>query len=92
MTISEVKQRLKLGGNHFFDKATMRFFGSRVESSLYKNNTFITSEYTSFDRTNRAYTVRYYDEQTNSIKSISKFGEFSSLSLAKDFAKKYKTI
>lgn len=90
MTMSEVKYRLKFGGNHFFDKATMRFFGSQVESSLYKNNTFITSEYTGFEETTRAYTVRYYNYQKNTVENASEFGEFSTLNSAKEFARNYK--
>ena len=90
MTIADIKQKLSAGGNHFFDKDTIRFFGSRVESSLYKNNTFITSEYTGFERTNRAYTVRYYNEQKNNVETISKFGAFSTKEAAREFAKNYK--
>lgn len=90
MKMADIKQKLSAGGNHFFDKDTIRFFGSRVESSLYKNNTFITSEYTGFERTNRAYTVRYYNEQKNNVETISKFGEFSTRDAAKEFAQNYK--
>lgn len=90
MTITDIKQRLSNGGNHFFDKDSMRFFGSRVESSLYKNNTFITSEYTGFERTKRAYTVRYYNEQKNTVEDVSGFGAFSTLDSAKEFARNYK--
>jgi len=68
----------------------MRWFGSRVESSLYKNNTFITSEYTGFERTKRAYTVRYYDEAKNTVVDVSGFGAFSTKDAAREFAKNYK--
>ena len=90
MTIADIKQKLRAGGNHFFDRDTMRWFGSRVESSLYKNNTFITSEYTGFERTKRAYTVRYYDEAKNTVVDVSGFGAFSTKDAAREFAKNYK--
>ncbi len=90
MTIADIKQKLRAGGNHFFDRDTMRWFGSRVESSLYKNNTFITSEYTGFERTKRAYTVRYYDEAKNTVVDVSGFGAFPTKDAAREFAKNYK--
>jgi hypothetical protein len=90
MTIADIKQKLRAGGDHFFDPDTMRFFGSRVESVLYKNNTFVTSEYTGFERTKRAYTVRYYDEAKNDVKDVSGFGAFSTKDAAREFAKNYK--
>ena len=90
MTMADIKQKLSAGGNHFFDPDTMRFFGSKVESSLYKNNTFITSEYTGFERTKRAYTVRYYNEKKNTVVDVSGFGAFSTKDAAREFAKNYK--
>ena len=54
MTIADVKQANKNAGYYFFSKDTMRFFGTRIVSALYKNNTFITTDYTGFERNNRA--------------------------------------
>ena len=90
MTMADIKQKLSAGGNHFFDHDTMRFFGSRIESSLYKNNTFITSEYTGFERTKRAYTVRYYNEKKKTVVDVSGFGAFSTKDAARQFANNYK--
>lgn len=90
MTMADVKQNLRAGGNHFFDHDTMKFFGSKVESELYKNNTFITSEYTGFERTKRAYTVRYYNEAKNDVEDVSGFGAFPTKDAAREFAKNYK--
>ena len=95
MTIADVKAKNKAAGQHFFDADTMRFFGSRVESSLYKNNTFITSEYTGFERTSRAYTVRVFDEATGSVDTAdfpngeSTFNAFRTKEAAQDFCKNY---
>lgn len=57
-TISELRQANREIGNHFFDRSTMRFFASRVESGLYAGRYFITSEKTGFDSTVRKFTVR----------------------------------
>ena len=90
MTMADIKQKLHADGNHFFDPDTMRFFFFIFESSLYKNNTFITSEYTGFERTKRAYTVRYYNEKKNTVVDVSGFGAFSTKGAAREFAKNYK--
>lgn len=42
--IESVKRANKENGYHFFDYETMKFFASRIESKLYKNQCFITSE------------------------------------------------
>ena len=57
-TISEVKQANTNLGHHFFDRDTMRFFDSKIESTLYKNQCFITSEKKCFNDYNRVYAVR----------------------------------
>ena len=54
MTIADVRQANKDAGYYFFSRDTMQFFGTRIESALYKNNTFITSDYTGFERNDRA--------------------------------------
>ena len=57
MTITDIKRNNKKAGLHFFCKETMRFFNSRIETALYKDNTFITSE--QFDyKSPRGYTIR----------------------------------
>lgn len=57
-TISEVKETNKANGYFFFSKDTMRFFASKIESSLYKNQCFVTSEKKCFDDYTRVYNVR----------------------------------
>jgi hypothetical protein len=56
--LSEVRQANKEIGHHWFEPATMKFFASRIESSLYKNQCFITSEKRCFDDYTRVYSVR----------------------------------
>lgn len=43
-TISQIKQANKIAGGHFFDKETMKFFGSKIESKVLQGRFFITSE------------------------------------------------
>lgn len=44
MTLSEAKAIYRTGSGHFFDRETMKYWGSRIESALYKNRCFVTSE------------------------------------------------
>jgi hypothetical protein len=58
-SISDVRTANAEAGQHFFDRSTMRFFASRVESALYAGRYFITSEKTGFsDNGTRKFTVR----------------------------------
>ena len=76
-------------GHHFFDKGTMEFFGSKIESGLYKNNTFLTSDEDAFGA-NRAYTVRHYNPNNAHIDNISSYRQFKTRVEAKEFALAYK--
>lgn len=57
-TIADVRQANKESGGYFFSRDTVRFFGSRVESSLYAGRYFITSEKAGFSSTLRKFTIR----------------------------------
>lgn len=96
MTMADVRKANADAGYYFFEKDTMRFFGTRIVSSLYKNNTFITSDYTGFERNKRKFTVRVFDEKSGSVETArfqngnSTFNAFSSVEDARDFARNYK--
>lgn len=96
MTIADVKKANADAGYYFFSKETMRFFGTRIVSSLYQNNTFITSDYTSFDRDKRAFSVRMFDEKTGNVKTANfpdgktTFNAFHFIEDAREFARNYK--
>lgn len=62
MTLSEAKAIYRTGKGHFFDRETFKYWGSRIESALYKNRCFVTSE-NNFDGSRRAYTVRRFFEK-----------------------------
>ena len=96
MTMADVKAHNKLAGYYFFSRDTMKFFGTRIVSSLYKNNTFITSDYTGFERTTRKYSVRVYNPKTGVVDTAkdsdgkSTFNAFTFIEDAREFAKNYK--
>lgn len=95
MTISDVKRINKENGFYFFERDTMRFFGTKIVSTLYKNNTFITSDYTGFERNKRKYTVRVFNALTGSVDTAkdkdgsSTFNKFYYIEDAREFAKNY---
>ena len=86
MTLAEAIEKYNETGGYFFDEDTMRFFGSRIESDLYKNRCFITSE-NNFDGTKRFYTVRRFNEDFTSIDTIGEFNKITSKNTAQQIAK-----
>jgi|TARA_X000001036_G_C20670924_1_gene802423 hypothetical protein len=87
LTIADIKRNNKESGHHFFDKFTMRIFNSRIETGLYKDNTFITSE--QFD-VERVYTIRRALDGGVKIERIGELGQFKTLEDAKEGRKKLK--
>jgi len=81
-TISDVKRGNKAGGMFFFERKTMSFFKSKIESGLLKGRFFITSEQNREDEP-RAYTVREVQEDY-SIKTIGAFMGYKSKAAAKN--------
>lgn len=85
-SVPAVKAAFRSAGSHWFDKDTMAFFGSRIESGMRFNTFFVTSE-DNFDRTERRYTVRYatsYGEGRLSMQELGEFQEHESLDSALD--------
>lgn len=95
LTIADVMAHNAREGHYFFSRDTMHFFGTRIVSILYKNNTFITSDYTSFERNHRAFTVRVYDPETGYVCTAktkdgkSTFNKFHFIEDAREFARNY---
>jgi hypothetical protein len=59
-TLNDVKRRSAEAGSHFFDRASMRFFDSRVSARIHPSANgafFVTSE--RYESDPRRYTVRY---------------------------------
>lgn len=57
-SIEEIKRANQKAGQHFFDKSTMEFFGSKVLEVVWENGFFVTSEKQPDSVFPRRYTVR----------------------------------
>jgi hypothetical protein len=84
-TISDVKAANKAAGLYFFERSTMRFFNSRIESPLYKGRYFITSERGSHDILRR-YTIREV-RPNGDIHTVGKFQGYNFKEDARDAIK-----
>ncbi len=84
VNITEIKQANKNLGEHFFDRASMRFFNSRVESKVLRGRYFVTSEIGPDEH--KLYSVRMADE-SGSIETIGEFNVFETIREAKAFIK-----
>lgn len=71
---------------YFFSRDAMRYWGCRIESGLYKNRCFITSE-NNFDGSRRGYTIHRFSKDFKRIETIGEFQEYSSLNSAREAAK-----
>jgi hypothetical protein len=77
-TVNTIKEHMRAAGSHWFDPDTMRFFGTRVEPTVYQGRGgvyFVTSEQPPHGK--RAWTVRQFDPTTDDISTI---GELAVLS------------
>jgi hypothetical protein len=89
---AELRQLAKRFGNHFFDPETLRYFGSRIGSSVYAKKYFVTSERDPFGNAwdgQRLYTVRAFSFDTATredgrvivvmdIETVGEFGQYRS--------------
>jgi len=87
-TIADVKKANKAIKNHWFNKETMDFFGTKIESELIDGKYFITSE-DDFYRTKRQYRLRIV-EKNGKIYTPGDGRPFDSLDDAKKELKKYR--
>ena len=79
-TIAEVRAANKAAGHHFFERSTMRFFDSAVESALYGGRFFVTSEKGPVAESVRRYTVREVSQDGK----VSTRGEFQAYRTIED--------
>lgn len=80
-TMAQVKFANKTLGNHWFEKSTMRFFNSVIESRLLRGRFFITSERMELNFPKR-YTVREV-LPNGDIKTVGTFQGYTDLELAR---------
>ena len=81
-TIADVRAANRVKGQHFFDAGTMRFFNSKVESSLYAGRYFITSERFRYDDP-KTYTIREAKEDGD-IDTIGEFCAYKDIETARE--------
>jgi len=67
-------------GNHWFEKDTMRFFHSRIESGIIRGRYFITSEVNPSDE--KRYSVRYVTDDAE-IETLGEFHSYKTKEAAK---------
>src|SRR5690242_11266218 len=82
--ISVVRSRAKARGSHFFDRDTMKFFGSRVERTAYQIGNaifFISSEQEDHTKP-RGWTIQRQD-QDGHIRKVGQFQQYKSLNEAR---------
>jgi hypothetical protein len=87
-TMADVREANREAGHHFFDRKTMQFFASRVESVLYAGRYFVTSEAQPMgnNRGPRKGTVREVN-QLGHVSTVGKFMEYASLVDARERAR-----
>ncbi|WNO28424.1 hypothetical protein SEA_PSONYX_122 [Corynebacterium phage PSonyx] len=83
-TTSNVRAANKLAGFYFFNRQTMKMFGSKIESALYAGTLFITSE-ESWGDENRHYTIRYV-VPTGEVLTLEGASQLDSIDEARDIA------
>lgn len=87
--IREVIATNKAIGHHFFDRETLRFFGSRISRELVAGRYFVTSE-SDFYGTSRSYTIRVVNPR-GEVDTVGTFGQYETLSQAKRAMRKLAT-
>jgi hypothetical protein len=82
-SMSELREKNKEIGHCFFDRDTMKFWGSRIESALYRGTYFITSEKGNTAQEKRKYSIRRA-LKTGEIVTEGKLRAYSTLDDAKE--------
>lgn len=82
-TMADVRQANSDAGNHFFERSAMRFFASKIESTLYAGRWFITSEKKGFSSQDRGYTVREARLDAD-IRTVGSLNDYYSIEGARD--------
>ena len=89
LTMADVKRINREKGQFFFSPQTIRFFNSRIESTLMRGGFFITSE--RFDENSpRKYTVRRFVPHTGEILTEGGFQTFKNKEDAQEFIRMIK--
>lgn len=83
-TLKQMREMNTKAGHHWFDKASMRLFGTKIEVMPDKKGLFITSEYKGAGVKERAYTIRHFDKHTGHVDTVNEFLQYKTLEEAKE--------
>ena len=88
-TIADVRAAARRAGSHWFDRDTVRYWGTRVRSALYGGRIFVTSEH-NYSRTSTCYSVRLVTVagEDFEIDTIGGFQRFATVTGARNYAKR----
>lgn len=86
-TLAEFKAEYNKTGMHFFDRKTMKFFNSRIESGILKGKYFITSE-SDMNNENRFFNLREIQPDLQ-IRTIGEFNTMKTKEQAKNRLEKH---
>lgn len=82
--VTAIKAAMKADGSHWWDRDTLKFFGTKVASAVYQGPGgvfFVTSEWDGFagkDNGTRAYTLRQYVPERVGVETIGNIGDYKS--------------
>lgn len=87
-TISEMKELNKQKGGHWFDKGSMNFFNTQIETQPNKENIFITSDRMNYDDPKK-YSLRWFNSETHDVVTLGDFNSYQSLDSAREARKEF---
>lgn len=89
--IESIKHANTVRGMHWFDKSTLRFFSSRVGSTVYQGpgGVYFTSSEQFDARSPRLYSVRKFNPETGGVETVGEFQRYGSRSGAVAAAKRF---
>lgn len=85
-SMSELRAKNKKIGHVFFDHDTMKFWGSKIETALFRGVFFITSEKGFSEKDPRTFTIRQA-RPTGEVVTVGNGREYKTLDEAKDAVK-----
>lgn len=74
-SVPDMKAKVTASGSYFFERQTMEFFHSKIESPLIHGTYFVTSEYPD-DPAGKRYTARYFEVTPAGNMDHREIGEF----------------
>lgn len=92
-SVPQMKVAVSNAGSHWFDKGTMKFFNSKVETGILQKRFFISSERMELSEPKK-YTIRYFVRDNDATPAldchtVGEFQQFETLKGAKDYLKEY---